>query len=364
MDIVNTDYDISWPTDVPDEGPCNIYPNPVEVLTQAYIHALICAFGLIGNILVIVTHIFYKRTKTMTDVYLFNVAVADLIFVMALPLIIYNEQNSWVMGSVACKILRSVYSINLYSGMLLLACISGDRYVAIVLARRSFGSRSKTLTYSHLICSAVWVFAVVLTLPTLIYTELLKEDDLRGPESFTVTCQLSFNMGDTAKLVKLMVPSLQMAVGFLLPFLVMVFCYSCIVCALLRAQNSQRHKAIRVVLAVVVVFIMCHLPYNVSLLIHVMSLFKERSCLSEKIIFQVLAISRSVAYLHCCLNPILYAFIGVKFRSHFRQIISDLWCFSKKYIYSARSSRGTSDICISGLMKVSDGSNNMSSFSA
>ncbi|XP_010766350.1 C-C chemokine receptor type 6 [Notothenia coriiceps] len=342
--------------------PCNLDPNPVDVLTEMYIHSIICACGLMGNTLVIATYMFYKRAKTMTDVYLFNVAVADLIFVLALPLIIYNEQNSWAMGSVACKVLRSAYSINLYSGMLLLACVSGDRYVAIVQARRSFGARSRALIYSRLICSAVWVLAVALTLPTLLYTKLFEEINL-GDEPNSVICQLSFNETETAKLIKVVVPTLQMAIGFLLPLLVMVFCYSCIVGTLLRAQSSQRHKAVRVVLAVVVVFIICHLPYNAALLNHTLSLFKERSCTLEKIKLKVLAISRSVAYLHCCLNPILYAFIGVKFRSHFRQIMVDLWCFSKKYIYSAHTSRATSDIFISGRVS-SEGSNHFSSFSA
>uniref|UniRef100_A0A3Q3MQA2 Chemokine (C-C motif) receptor 6b n=1 Tax=Mastacembelus armatus TaxID=205130 RepID=A0A3Q3MQA2_9TELE len=344
------------------EGLCNLDPNPLEIIIQTYIHAIICVFGLIGNSLVIVTYIFYKKTKTMTDVYLFNVAVADLIFVVALPFIIYNEQNSWLMGRVACKMLRSAYSINLYSGMLLLACIGGDRYVAIVQARRSFGTRSRSLIYSRLICSAVWVVAVALTLPTLIYTEYFEERTVETMTS-TVMCQLSFDSYETAKLMKVLVPSLQMAVGFLLPLLVMVFCYSSIMDTLLSAQSSQRNKAVRVVLAVVVVFIVCHLPYNVALLDHTLSLFKERSCNTEKVKLQVLAISRSMAYLHCCLNPILYAFVGVRFRNHFRQIILDLWCFSKKYIYSARSSRTTSDICISGL-RSSDVSNKMSSFSA
>ncbi|XP_063765287.1 C-C chemokine receptor type 6-like [Eleginops maclovinus] len=287
--------------------PCNLDPNPVEVLTQTYIHSIICAFGLIGNTLVIGTYIFYKRAKTMTDVYLFNVAVADLIFVLSLPLIIYNEHNGWAMGRVACKMLRSAYSINLYSGMFLLACISADRYVAIVQARRSFGARSCALLYSRLICSAVWVLAVALTLPTLIYTERDEEPNHGQDEPVSVTCQLFFSKNETAKLIKVVVPSLQMAIGFLLPLLVMVFCYSCIVCTLLRAQSSQRHKAVRVVLAVVAVFIICHLPYNVALLKHTLSLFKQRSCDLEKIKLQVLAISRSVAYLHCCLNPILYA---------------------------------------------------------
>ncbi|XP_029981851.1 C-C chemokine receptor type 6 [Sphaeramia orbicularis] len=354
------DYNFTDPTDSPDE-PCSFQAEPVEVIIQTYIHSFICAFGLIGNVLVIVTYLFYKRTKTMTDVYLFNVAVADLIFVVALPFIIYNEQNSWLMGPVSCKLLMSAYSINLYSGMLLLACISSDRYVAIVQARRTFGTRSRNLFYSRLICSAVWVFAVALTLPTFIYTERFEVWNLGG-DSVTIMCQLSFNKSETAKLMKILVPSLQMAIGFLLPLLVMIICYSCILCTLLRAQSSQKHKAVRVVFAVVLVFIICHLPYNVALLSHTVALFTVRSCDMEKLKLHVLTISRSVAYLHCCLNPILYAFVGVKFRSHFRQIMLDLWCVSKKYISSARSSRATSEIFVSGI-KTSDASN-MSSFSA
>ncbi|KAM9842979.1 C-C chemokine receptor type 6 [Aulostomus maculatus] len=340
---------------------CHLDPHPAEVFAQTCAHSIIFAFGLLGNALVITTYIFYKKAKTMTDVFLFNVAVSDLIFVVTLPFIIHNEQHSWLMGPTACKMLRSAYSINLYSGILLLACISGDRYVAIVQARRSFGARSRTLNYSYLVCSAVWASAVVLTLPSFIYTERFEEQSLESGAS-TVVCQLSFSKNETAKLMKVLIPSLQMAVGFLLPLALMVLCYSRIMCTLLRSRSSQRHKAIRVVLAVVVVFIVCHLPYNVALLDHTLVLFKERSCEAEKVKLQVLSISRSIAYLHCCVNPVLYAFAGEKFRNHFLQIVKDLWCFSKKYISSARSSRGTSDICTSAI-KSSDGSNNKSSFS-
>ncbi|XP_053701448.1 C-C chemokine receptor type 6 [Synchiropus splendidus] len=336
---------------------CNIEPDPAAEITQTIIHSVICAFGLFGNLLVITTYVFHKKAKTMTDVYLFNVAMADLIFVVALPLIIYNEQHKWFMGTAACKILRSAYSINLYSGMLLLACISGDRYVAIVHARRSFGSRSSALIYSRVICLVVWLSTAALTLPTLIYTKRFEENNGKA------SCEMSFDNNETAKLMKVLVPSLQMGVGFMLPLVVMLLCYSSVVFTLLRAKSSQRHKAVRVVLAVVVVFILCHLPYNVTLLVHTTVLFTQRDCGEEKLKFQVLTISRSVAYLHCCLNPILYAFVGVKFRAHFKQIIKDLCCFSKYFISSTRASRGTSEICISGV-RISDGSNHVSSFSA
>ncbi|XP_057715794.1 C-C chemokine receptor type 6 [Corythoichthys intestinalis] len=362
MTTLAPDYYNLGPEDDADIELCNLDVNPFEVIIQTYMHSLICAFGLVGNILVVATYIFYKRTKTMTDVYLINVAVADLTFVLALPFIIYNEQHSWPMGTVVCKVLRSAYSINLYSGMLLLACISGDRYIAIVQARRSFGARSSALIYSRIICTAVWGCATALTLPTLIYTDRYEEASLDSV-TIHVMCELVFSKDETAKLIKKLVPCLQMAIGFLLPLAVMLLCYSRIMCTLIRAQSSQRHKAIRVVLAVMVVFIGCHLPYNVTLLNQTLALFKQRGCQGERFTLKVLAITKSIAYLHCCLNPILYAFIGSKFRSHFRQIVIDLWCFSRKYIYPARSSRGTSDVCISGL-KSSNGSNNNSSFSA
>ncbi|XP_048831126.1 C-C chemokine receptor type 6 [Brienomyrus brachyistius] len=325
-----------------------------EATVQIYVHSFICILGLLGNLMVIVTYAFYKRAKSMTDVYLLNVAIADVLFVISLPLIIYNETYNWTMGSWACKILRGMYSINLYSGMMLLACISSDRYIAIVQARRSYGIRSRTLIYSRIICSGVWLFAIAVSIPTIIYNEKYDNIDLNSNQTVSV-CYLRFEENETAQKMKVLVPSIQVAIGFFLPLLIMGFCYSSIIYTLIRAKNFQKHKAVRVVMAVVVVFIACHLPYNVTLLYHTVNLFKERECEVEKTVNEVLMITETLAYFHCCLNPVLYAFVGVKFRNHFRKILSDLWCLGKKYIYR-RSSRST-EVYIS-TRKSMDGSNN------
>lgn len=333
-----------------------------EIEVTYHIYALICALGLLGNILVLVTYAFYKKAKTLTDIYLVNVAIADLLFVFTLPLIIFNEQYNWWMGIWACKVLRGSYSINLYCSVLLLACISGDRYVAIVKAKSSFGIRapSRAQIYSRFICIIIWLFAIVLSMPTFIYSELADEE-INGTDE--MECSLTFATNGTAQLMKVLLPSMQMSVGFFLPLLVMGFCYTSVIFTLLRSQNYRRHKALRVVLAVVLVFILCHLPYNITLLIHTVRLFKVRSCSAEKNIHLAMSVTRSVAYLHCCLNPILYAFIGVKFRSHFCQIIEDLWCLGKKYFSSRRSSQQTSDLYISAHKSVTTANHdNPSSF--
>ncbi|KAG9347347.1 hypothetical protein JZ751_004914 [Albula glossodonta] len=312
----------------------------------------------------------------MTDVYLLNVALADVLFVVGLPLIIYNDQYDWAMGTWACKLLRGIYSVNLYSGMLLLACISADRYIAIVQARRSFRIRSRALVYSRVICIAVWLCAIGLSIPTFVYYEAYSDktsfdyvndiDIAMNPESTKTeavgshkVCYFKFEGNETAQTMKVLVPSLQVAVGFFLPLLVMGFCYSSIIVTLLRARNFQRHKAVRVVMAVVLVFIACHLPYNVSLLYYTAVMFDTRDCHVEDSIMMALTITETLAYLHCCLNPFLYAFIGVKFRNHFCKILEDLWCMGKRYIYSRRSSRVTSEFYVS--KKSTEGSNNEAS---
>ncbi|CAB1452240.1 unnamed protein product [Pleuronectes platessa] len=305
-----------------------------------YVHSIIFILGFVGNSLVIVTYAFYKRTKSMTDVYLLNVAIADLLFVVSLPLIVYNEMWSWSMGPVACKLLRGSYSVNLYSGMLLLACISTDRYIAIVQARRSF--RLRTLPHSRLICTVIWTFAFLLSFPTFYFYHRFENDN-------------------TALTTKVAVPSTQLAVGFFLPLLIMTVCYTAIIVKLLSVRNFQRHKAVRVVLAVVLVFVACHLPYNIVLLYNTAIMFQQQKCEESDSLKVAETLTQTIAYLHCCLNPVLYAFVGVKFRNHFRRIFQDLWCLGKRYIAPRRFSRVTSEVYVSTRRSVDGSSDNGSS---
>ncbi|XP_062407231.1 C-C chemokine receptor type 6-like [Sardina pilchardus] len=367
MDYYNSEPTVDYD---PDGAPCplDVFDNVYHHLSL-YVHSIIVVLGLLGNLLVIVTYAFYKKTKSMTDVYLLNVAVADVLFVVVLPLIIYNEQHNWVMGDGACKFLSGAYSLNLYSGVLLLACISGDRYLAIVRASSSRYLRSRTLVYSHAICFTVWVMALLLSLPTFMYSTT----DIPQPETFMigepsdnstepVECILYFENIQKAEEMKVLIPSLQMSIGFLLPLMVMTFCYTCIILTLLKARNFQRHKAVRVVLTVVLVFVLCHLPFNLTRLVHTITLGEQRDCTAEISFMVGLKITETLAYLHCCLNPFLYAFVGVRFRNHFQKVLRDMWCVGKDYIRARRpSSRLTSEVCLS-MRKSVDGSTDATSF--
>ncbi|XP_068610232.1 C-C chemokine receptor type 6a [Brachionichthys hirsutus] len=353
-------------------GPCAQQgAQRVELALGPYVHSVICILGLLGNGLVVVTYACYKRTRSMTDVYLLNVAVADLLFVAALPLVVYNELSSWSMGAAACKLLRGSYSVNLYSGVLLLACVGADRYAAIVRPHRSF--RLRSLPSGRLICGAVWGSALLLSFPTFYFYDRYDlsrsfEEEVLLPEVNATSwppqfvCEFRFSDSATAWNTKMAVPATQLAVGFFLPLVVIVFCYAAVIATLLRVRSDRRHKAVRVVLAVVVVFVACHLPYNLALLYDTVTMFETQSCDAADAVRAAKLLTQTVAYLHCCLNPVLYAFVGVKFRNHFKRIVQDLCCLGRRRPPPRRPSRLTSEIYVSTRRSVDGSSENGSSF--
>ncbi|XP_045862849.1 C-C chemokine receptor type 6 [Meles meles] len=288
-------------------------------------YSLICVFGLLGNVLVVVTFAFYKKAKSMTDVYLLNMAIADILFVLTLPFwAVSHATGEWVFSNATCKLMKGVYAVNFNCGMLLLACVSVDRYVAIVQATKSFRLRARTLAHRRAICLLVWAASVLISVWTFVFNQ---KYHVQG----STVCEPRYHEGSDPVKWKLLVLGLQLLFGFSIPLVFMICCYALIVRTLVQAQNSKRHKAIRVIIAVVLVFLACQIPHNMVLLVTATQLGRmNRSCHGQKLLAYATNITEVLAFLHCCLNPVLYAFIGQKFRSYFLKIVKDLWCVRRR----------------------------------
>uniref|UniRef100_UPI00398F2A37 C-C chemokine receptor type 9-like n=1 Tax=Pristiophorus japonicus TaxID=55135 RepID=UPI00398F2A37 len=276
--------------------------------------------GFVGNILVVVLYAFYKRMKTMTDVYLLNLAIADILLLCTLPFLALGAGKSgWILGNFLCKTVKGIYKLNFFSCLLLLTCISIDRYIAIVKAVKAHASRNKILLHSKLISFIVWVTAVMLSLPEFRYSQ-------------KVEAQKSCSTVYPGKILKPVAFAVQLTVGFFLPFAVMLFCYSMIIAKLLQAKTFQKHRAIKVIGAVVSVFVLSQLPYNTIMVLNAMDAVNITitDCKTLNNLGIATQITESIAFLHSCLNPFLYAFIGVKFRQDLLKILKDIGCVSQQ----------------------------------
>lgn len=283
---------------------------------------IIAVVGGVGNLAVVWIYLnFRRRLKTMTDVYLLNLAVADLLFLVTLPLWAAEaSQDCWSFGSALCKLNSALYKVNLFSSMLLLTCISVDRYVVIVKTTKAQNSKVERRRWSRVVCVGVWLLALLLATPELVFATVTEMDA-------QVNCRLVYppHMGNRTKILVL---SLQVSMGFCVPFIVMVFCYSIIIAKLLKTRNFQKHKAMRVILAVVAVFVVSQLPYAGVLVMQAAqaSDMTMTDCEAWNRFDKVGQVLKCLAYMHACLNPFLYAFVGERFRRDVMQLLRVCSC--------------------------------------
>ncbi|XP_053253789.1 C-X-C chemokine receptor type 3 [Podarcis raffonei] len=295
-------------------------------------YILIFLLGLCGNVMVIAVLLRAKESLPGTDVFILHLAVADVLLVLTLPFWAVQAVHSWVFGDVMCKMVGSVFKINFYASIFFLVCISFDRYLSIVYVIRMYNrGRSSLILLSSLV---VWVLCILLTLPDFIY--LTSEPDSRQN---TTSCTLNFPPGSSS--AKFFIRIFSQLLAFFLPLVAMTCCYIRIILSLMNSKGSKKNKAFRVILAVVVVFFLCWTPYHLVEFIENLIDFNalQKDCEWEAKLDMAETVTTSLGFFHCCLNPLLYAFVGVKFQNRFLSLLESFGCVSHAFLQRhARSS--------------------------
>ncbi|RXN28136.1 C-X-C chemokine receptor type 3-like protein [Labeo rohita] len=285
------------------------------------LYSLALAVGLVGNGLVLVV-LWKKRIGlNVTDIFILHLSLADILLLLTLPFWAVEAVKGWIFGTPLCKLTGALFKINFYCGIFMLSCISLDRYLSIVHAVQMY-SRKKPMVI-HCCCMIVWFFCLLLSIPEWI--SLVATEDSRRRDR--TECVPGRQLDPQRILVSRW---LYHILGFIFPALIMVFCYSCILLRLQRgSQYKQKKRAIRVIVALVVAFFIHWTPYNITLIADTMRtngtlIFSNTSCESTTALDLALTATSTLAYLHCCVNPVLYAFVGVKFRQHLLDMLRPL----------------------------------------
>ncbi|XP_069040764.1 C-X-C chemokine receptor type 3.1 [Lepisosteus oculatus] len=287
------------------------------------LYSVALVLGVLGNGLVIAVLCQFRRGWSVTDTFILNLALADTLLVVTLPFWAAGAVRGWIFGTGMCKILGTIFKVNFFCGIFLLACISLDRYLSIVHAVHMYSRRKPWAV--RVSCLCVWTLCFLLAVPDLLFLEALS-DNRRGGR---VECSHNYlRFTNNSSDWRLASRAVYHVMGFFAPSLVMVYCYACILLTLRKSQGAQKQKAIRIILALVVAFFLCWTPYNLTLLadtLHSQSNISD-SCGRRTALDISLVATSSLGYLHCCLNPILYAFVGVKFRRNLLELLRALGC--------------------------------------
>ncbi|XP_048379824.2 C-X-C chemokine receptor type 3-like isoform X1 [Stegostoma tigrinum] len=306
--------------------PCR--PIVVENFVRVFVpvlYSFVLLLGVFGNTMVILINGCYKATRrTLTDTFILNLAAADLLLVFTLPFWAAEAVVGWTFGAAMCKMIGAIFALNLYSSILFLVCISFDRYLAIVHAIHVY--RKRKPVYIHATCLVVWLFCLLLATVDLIFRDTYTSSYLNS-----TVCTYMFHP-DSAGAWKLAIVATHHVIGFFAPLAAMLYCYCLIFKTLCRAQMLERQKTLKVVVALVVVFVICWLPYNVVLFVDTLqSLSAIRvDCARLNALDISRTVTQSMGLVHSCLNPLLYAFIGVRFRREVVRVLVRLGCQNER----------------------------------
>ncbi|KAM5291951.1 putative C-C chemokine receptor type 3 [Ctenodactylus gundi] len=274
------------------------------------LYSLVFIMGLLGNTVVVMILTKYRKLRNMTNIYLLNLAASDLFFIVTLPFTIhYVTRYEWGLGHSMCKLLSGLHALGLYSEAFFIVLLTVDRYLAIVHA--VFALRARTVTFGVITSVITWALAGLAALPEFIFHEY-NED----PEESLCSPHYPDRDAESWKQFR----TLQMNIlGLALPLLVMAICYSGIIKTLLRCPSRKKQKAIRLIFAIMVVFLIFWTPYNLVLLFSTFqATLLEDNCEQSKQLDVAMQVTEVVAYTHCCVNPVIYAFVGENFRKYLR----------------------------------------------
>lgn len=84
-----------------------------------------------------------------------------------------------------------------------------------------------------------------------------------------------------------------------------------------RQTNTEKRRALQMVLGCSTLFLLCFAPYHLNFLLYLMVSQKMMSsCVTQLAVRQFHPVSLCLASLSCCLNPLLYYFLTAEFRLH------------------------------------------------
>ncbi|XP_018552818.1 trace amine-associated receptor 1-like [Lates calcarifer] len=266
-----------------------------------------------GNLLVIISIIYFKQLHTPTNYLILSLAVADLLVgVLVLPISMeFTGSSCLYYEHILCKV-QDYFDVTLsVASILNLCCISIDRYYAVC----------QPLTYRTEINvhSAAVMILVTWSVSILLGTGFFVVEF--NYEKCEEQCLMEFFLLNTlAPLFAFYLPLIIMLCIYLKIFLVAqsqarsIHNTNCQSTKSGATVSKMERKATKTLATVLGVFLMCWFPYFLCYTFQLLSLMLVPVALSEALI--CFALSNSM------LNPFIYALFYSWFRSAFRMIIS------------------------------------------
>ncbi|XP_062843991.1 relaxin-3 receptor 1 [Trichomycterus rosablanca] len=299
----------------------------------ALIYLIVCALGLVGNLLALyLLQSRHRLKQSSINCFVMSLAITDLQFVLTLPFWAVDTALDfrWPFGKVMCKIISSVTTMNMYASVFFLTAMSVTRYCSLTSSLRMHSPKTASAEVKWA-SVAIWLVSLIATLPHAVYstTAQVSDDELclvRFSDLGSWDPQLLLGLYQTQKVL----------LGFVIPLIIISVCYLLLLRFVLqrrvsglpgsdseRGRHKRRSKVTRSVTIVVLSFFLCWLPNQALTLWGV--LIKFDLVPFSKAFYNAQAyafpITVCLAHTNSCLNPVLYCLIRQEYRASLKQLL-------------------------------------------
>ncbi|XP_067355051.1 neuropeptide Y receptor type 2 [Channa argus] len=298
-----------------------------------FAYSTIILFGVVGNSLVIYVVYKFKNLRTVTNFFIVNLAVADLLVnTLCLPFtLVYTLYGEWKFGQVLCFMLPCAQGTAVHVSTVTLNIIALDRHRSIVYHMDTKMSKDMCAV----VIVATWVGGALLASPLAIFREY-GTFDLSPDMSLQVCTEKwpgSSMNGSIYSISMLLVQyGLPLAINSVAYIRIWNKLKSHMTCGGRSDPHQRRKKTTKMLLTMVVVFAVSWLPFHAfQLAVDINSTVPDMK--DFKLLYTVFHI---VAMCSTFVNPILYGWMNNNYRTAFLSVCKCYWPFRLR----SKSSKG------------------------
>ena len=299
----------------------NIDTTTKATITVAY--GIIFPAALLGNIVVICLVLKLPSMRSLTNMLLVNMCVANLLvtlFAMPYSILFVFLQYRWLsghLGNVTCKLTHFSYALSIAASIFSLLLISLDRYFAVL---HPFKRRPLLLRSTRCASLGIWILSCIFMSPYLFQFRVIQG-------SFASYCIISWLPLDNVTASKIYF-IIVFVLLYSLPLVGIGLAYTLIgknlwhrkipgqqTTSNRRVAERSKRKVVRMLIVVVVVFALCWIPAH---LMHFLSYFQKETYFSLPPLILLL-------FYWCChansaISPWLFLIMHHNFRQGARRL--------------------------------------------
>ncbi|XP_009686012.1 platelet-activating factor receptor [Struthio camelus] len=312
-------------------------------------YSIIFILGFVANcyVLWIFSRIYPTKKLNEIKIFMVNLTVADLLFLITMPLwiVYYHHHGDWIMPGFLCSVAGCLFFVNTYSSVAFLMVITYNRYQAVTnpIKAAQFTTQRRGIYLS----AAIWIITVGSSLYYLFDDNTNKEEI--GSMNFTRCFERYGNSNSSVPAV--LAIHVIICILFYIIFL-FILGWNIVIIRTLFSKSMQERKSAHVkqralwmVCTVLAVFIISFVPHHIVDLpwtLTVLEQWQKDNCLLRQQLNDAHQVTLCLLSMNCVLDPVIYCFLTKKFQKHLSENL-------KSMKGSRKCSRQTTDTMIDAI---------------